>query len=57
MNMGTSVTVTNSLPKPLAQALPVSMVSSEVSYALIISTSFMAGTGLKKCMPRNFSGR
>ena len=23
----------------------------------MISTSFMAGTGLKKCIPRNFSGR
>ncbi len=46
-----------SLPSERANSKAVSKVSSEVSRVRTTSTSFITGTGLKKCRPTKRSGR
>jgi len=50
MKPGASLTMTVSLPMRVATAMQAATVSSEVCGVRIISTSFILGTGLKKCM-------
>ena len=45
------------LPRRLASSMTVSTVACEVRSPLMISTSAITGTGLKKCMPTKRSGR
>ncbi len=53
---GASFTLTGVLPRDSVNLIIVSSVSSEVGNPLIISTSFIRGTGLKKCIPITLSG-
>ena len=55
-NPGASATSTGVLPRASVRATIVAFVSSEVVRPFIISTSFIAGTGLKKCIPITLSG-
>ena len=56
-NAGESWTLIGVFPKPFARLAMASKVSGVVAIPRINSTSCIAGTGLKKCIPRNFSGR
>ncbi len=55
-NPGASATSTGVFPNFSVKARIVAFVSSDVVSPLIISTSFIAGTGLKKCIPITLSG-
>src|SRR5665648_491152 len=55
-NPGASATSTGLLPSDLVSSRIASFVSSEVVSPLMISTSFIIGTGLKKCIPIILSG-
>ncbi len=57
MNPGDSRTSTISLPMRWPTSRQAAMVSSDVSMVRTISSSFILGTGLKKCMPMQRSGR
>ena len=57
INPGASSTLTGTFPISCDKANTWSCTSAEVSRPLITSTSFIAGTGLKKCIPITFSGR
>ncbi len=57
MNPGLSGAVIGSLPSDCAKANTVRYVSSLVVRPRMTSTSFISGTGLKKCSPANRSGR
>ena len=57
MNPGLSGAVIGSLPSDCANAKTCRYVSSLVVRPRITSTSFISGTGLKKCRPANRSGR
>ena len=46
-----------SLPRPRANSKTASAVASEVEIVRTTSTSFITGTGLKKCRPANRSAR
>ena len=54
---GKSLTRMGVLPTEVASAVAVSTVSGEVSRPGTTSTSFITGTGLKKCRPTNCAGR
>ena len=54
---GESVTVIAVLPNASTQSCALVTVAASVLVPTTISTSWLAGTGLKKCKPRNFSGR
>jgi hypothetical protein len=56
INPGTSEAFTTSFPKAVESFLVTSLVWSFVWMALIISTKFITGTGLKKCMPITWCG-
>src|SRR5271155_1680410 len=51
-----SVVRTGVLPKRAARATAASSTFGSVAMVRIISTNFITGTGLKKCMPRKRSG-
>ena len=53
---GASATSTGVFPNASVRARIVALVSSDVVNPLMISTSFIAGTGLKKCIPITLSG-
>lgn len=53
---GTSLEVEVSLENCLERSLVACSVSLDVCRALMISTRFITGTGLKKCMPMTLSG-
>ena len=58
MNPGESFfTSTVILPIFFARSVVTATVSSLVPYPRITSTSFISGTGLKKCIPQTLSGR
>ena len=57
MKPGRSGAVIGSLPSDCANVKTAWYVSSLVVSARMTSTSFMMGTGLKKCSPPNRSGR
>src|SRR3990167_1149641 len=56
MNPGTSEALTTSFPNAPESFLVRSLVWSLVWIALIISTKFITGTGLKKCIPITWCG-
>src|SRR6266542_463765 len=56
-NPGKSFATAGVLPSSRASSVIASAVSSDVSRARMISTSFSTGTGLKKCIPITLSGR
>ena len=56
MNPGKSWASTGTFPNFLASSTVTAVVSFSVARPLMISTSFMTGTGFMKCMPMNFSG-
>ena len=56
-NSGASLTAMGSLPSLRDSSMVRSKVSSSVSKPRITSTSFITGTGLKKCIPTTFCGR
>ena len=56
-NPAASLTSTGVLPRLSASWRTVSKVSSDVASPRTTSTSFITGTGLKKCIPITLSGR
>lgn len=56
INPGTSLDVVVYLPMSFARAFVSLRVSSDVLSPLMISTSFMTGTGFMKCIPITFYG-
>ena len=54
---GASFTSTGAFPNCTARSRTEVRVSSDVASPRITSTSFITGTGLKKCMPMTCSGR
>ena len=56
-NPGASFTSTGVFSSFSARAFTVAKVSPEVASPRITSTSFISGTGLKKCIPMTLSGR
>ena len=57
MNPELSCVRIGSFPRTRANAKTASAVASEVEIVRTTSTSFMTGTGLKKCSPANRSAR
>ena len=57
MKPGVDLACTGVLPQPAAMANTVSASAGSVAAPLTTSTSAMAGTGLKKCIPTSRSGR
>ena len=56
MNPELSRQATGSLPSARAKAVTAATVASDVARPRTTSTSFMTGTGLKKCRPAKRSG-